>query len=42
MSSADYHPLEIDTTDGGGERIVFQSYEYLPATTANLALLRRG
>lgn len=38
VSRADYHPLEIDTTDGGGERIVFQSYEYLPATPANRAL----
>jgi hypothetical protein len=39
VSRSDYHPLEIDTTDGGGERIVFQSYEYLPATPANQALL---
>lgn len=39
VSRANYHPLEIDTTDGGGERIVFQSYEYLPATAANQALL---
>ena len=35
------HPLEIDTTDGGGERIVFQTYECLPATPANQALLTR-
>lgn len=41
VSRADYHPLEIDTTDGGGERIVFQTYEYLPATTANLRVLQR-
>jgi hypothetical protein len=40
VSRADYHPLEIDTPDGGGERIVFQTYEYLPVTAANLALLR--
>jgi hypothetical protein len=40
VSRDDYHPLEIDTTDGGGERIVFQAYEYLPATPANLQLLK--
>ena len=31
---------EIDTTSGGGERIVVQAYEYLPATAANLAKMR--
>lgn len=36
VSQRDYHPLEIDTTAGGGERIVFQTYEYLPATATNL------
>ena len=40
VSRTDYHPLEIDATDGGGERIVFQSYEYLPASPANLQLLK--
>jgi hypothetical protein len=39
VSRANYRPLEIDTTDGGGERIVFQSYEYLPTTPASQALL---
>lgn len=38
VSRADYHPLQIETN---GERIVFQSYEYLPATAANQALLTR-
>ena len=36
VSSADYHPLEIETN---GQRIVFQTYEYLPATAANRQLL---
>ena len=31
-----YRPLEIDSTKGG---IVFSTYEYLPATPANDALL---
>jgi hypothetical protein len=39
VSRADYHPLQIETN---GERIVFQSYEYLPASPANQALLARG
>jgi hypothetical protein len=38
VSRADYHPLQIETN---GERIMFQSYEYLPATAANQALLTR-
>jgi hypothetical protein len=38
VSRTDYHPLQIETN---GERIVFQSYEYLPATAANQALLTR-
>jgi hypothetical protein len=37
LSSAGYHPLEIDSN---GERIVFQAYDYLPATAANLHDLR--
>jgi hypothetical protein len=40
VAQSDYHPLEIDTTGNGGERIVFQTYQYLPATTANLAVMR--
>jgi hypothetical protein len=40
VAQSDYHPLEIDTTGNGGERIVFQTYEYLPATAANLAQIR--
>jgi hypothetical protein len=40
VAQSDYHPLEIDTTADGGERIVFQTYQYLPATPANLQLLR--
>ena len=40
VAQSDYHPLEIDTTGNGGERIVFQTYEYLPATAANQALMR--
>jgi hypothetical protein len=35
VSKADYHPLQMSTN---GESIRFQSYEYLPATAANLAL----
>jgi hypothetical protein len=40
VSRSNYYPLEIDTTGGGGEKIVFQTYEYLPASAANLALIR--
>ncbi len=40
VSRTDYYPLEIDTTGNGGERIVVHTYEYLPATPANLALLK--
>ncbi len=39
VSRSDYRPLEIDTTGNGGERIVFQTYEYLPVTPASLQLL---
>jgi hypothetical protein len=42
VSRSNYHPLEIDTTTAGPtERIVYQAYEYLPATSANQALLSR-
>jgi hypothetical protein len=40
VAQSNYHPLEIDTTGNGGERIVFQTYAYLPATAANLAQMR--
>jgi hypothetical protein len=40
VSQSDYHPLLIGTTGAGGERIAIQTYEYLPATPANLALMR--
>lgn len=40
VAQSDYYPLEIDTTGNGGERIVVEAYEYLPATAANLALVR--
>jgi hypothetical protein len=40
VARSNYYPLEIDTTGNGGERIVVQRYEYLPATPANLALLK--
>jgi hypothetical protein len=39
VAQSDYRPLLIETTANGGERIVFQTYEYLPATAANLQLL---
>jgi hypothetical protein len=38
VARSDYHPLEIDTTTNS-ETIVYQTYEYLPATNANLQLL---
>jgi hypothetical protein len=34
VAQSNYHPLELDTTALGGERIVFQTYEYVPATPA--------
>ena len=40
VAQSSYYPLEIDTPSGGGERIVYQAYEYLPATPANLQLLK--
>jgi hypothetical protein len=36
VARSDYRPLEIDSTNG---RIVFSTYEYLPATPTNGALL---
>jgi hypothetical protein len=42
VAQSDYHPLVIDTTANGGELIRFQTYEYLPATPANLAQLHEG
>jgi len=36
VATSDYHPLEIDTNSG---TIIYETYEYLPATTANLRLL---
>ena len=39
VSQSNYHPLLIETTGNGGERIVVQTYEYLPATPANLRLV---
>jgi hypothetical protein len=37
VSRADYRPLQIEA---GAERIVFQTYEYLPATSSTLQLLK--
>jgi hypothetical protein len=38
VAASDYRPLEIDTVTNS-ERIVFQTYEYLRASAANLQLL---
>jgi hypothetical protein len=38
VSQSDYYPLVVDTGADGGEHIVFQTYQYLPATAANLRL----
>jgi hypothetical protein len=38
VATTDYRPLEIDTITNS-EKIVYQTYEYLPATSANLQLL---
>jgi hypothetical protein len=38
VATDDYKPLEIDTTTGS-EKIVFETYEYLPANAAGLRLL---
>jgi hypothetical protein len=41
VSRSNYHPLEIDTPGRGEpERIVVQTYDYLPATPANLQLVK--
>jgi outer membrane lipoprotein-sorting protein len=39
VARSDYRPLEINSTTNGGEKVVFSTYEYLPATPANDALL---
>ena len=36
VATSDYHPVEIDTNLG---TVIYETYEYLPATTANLGLL---
>jgi hypothetical protein len=38
VAQSDYRPLELDSTSHGG-RVVFSTYEYLPATPTNDALL---
>jgi outer membrane lipoprotein-sorting protein len=39
VAQSDYRPLEIDSTSPAGEKVVFSTYEYLPATPTNDALL---
>ena len=39
VARSDYRPLEIDYTSHGAVKVVFTTYEYLPATPANDALL---
>jgi hypothetical protein len=39
VARSDYRPLEINSIADGGEKVVFSTYEYLPATPANDALL---
>ena len=39
VARSDYRPLEQDSTSHGGGKAVFSTYEYLPATPANDALL---
>jgi hypothetical protein len=39
VDATNYHPLELDTTGGGGELIKFSVYEFLPANASNLRLL---
>lgn len=41
VATSDYKPLEIDTVTNA-EKIVYQVYEYLPATATNLRLLDLG
>jgi hypothetical protein len=42
VSRSDYRPLLIETPAYGGERISFETYEYLPATAANVQLAGNG
>lgn len=42
VAQSTYHPLEIDTSANGGERIVYQTYDHLPVTAANLRRLAAG
>lgn len=39
VAQSDHRPLELDSTNNGGEKIVVTAYEYLPDTPANRALL---
>ena len=39
VARSDYRPLEIDSTTHRGEKVVFSTYEYLPATSGNNLLL---
>jgi hypothetical protein len=39
VARSDYRPLEISSTTHGDDKVVFSTYEYLPATPANDALL---
>jgi hypothetical protein len=39
VARSDYHPLELDSAAHPGGKVVFSTYEYLPATPANDALL---
>jgi hypothetical protein len=39
VARSDYHPLELDSAAHPGGKAVFSTYEYLPATPANDALL---
>jgi hypothetical protein len=39
VARSDYRPLELDSTTNRGEKVVFSTYEYLPATSGNNLLL---
>jgi hypothetical protein len=39
VARSDYRPLELDSAAHPGAKVVFSTYEYLPATPANDALL---
>ena len=39
VAQSDYRLLEMNSTSNGGEKVVFSTYEYLPATPTNDALL---